>query len=924
MNAPFSGPAPAKPLETAAGTGRHTDPQADAATRRFAQLTYTSYDPGDGSGGGWQVKDVRGGVTGEESRRLCAGVVTRVDPGFADLHFPTQDEIDALPRRLAYAPLGELGAAYWHSVPAGPDPTGRPGNVFAHVVLDREPSAPRPPMRPTDLLGAPHWLRPYGAPAVLATTLHDVPEPPWEPVLDRAAVVPFLVDVSRRRTSVLAAVLDAVYGALTGGRPVVLGVDEDAEAALWIAGIAHLMSPGTARRMSWSTADRLDGLDARAAPHLTVVPGADLAGDAPDGLVLLRTRKGSVQLGALTSGDPHNADTGAQIPVTPWSVLVPAVLQDVGLAHHVLAQQDAIAAELDDTGLSPGWPLAMAVSRLAELPELADANEEAVQLLTATPPPPLIARAPALQLRLKSLRARRLGSTTEAALRHAESAEPQVVPRDVAVNVYLERAIQDDGWLCRVGGVPLPDLNPTALEPALGELAAARVADLTASALRDPVDTVASATLIVRLIDLTVRAGLPHANPRPVIERAVDEVVGPLLADPLHGPILAAATGPLDPATARHLVDWLDRTLDTLPQAPGLRITPAVLRWVHPHPPAPPEPHQLDSADSDLPASLIEIAVQATSVVADAAALRPLAIWAALRGQEGGRATKADVRRLAAAGPVSPAEARALVAAFGVVPTVPVLAPVLLGSRSDDIGDVSWTVWSNLGPYAIEDTASRIVLDAAALRLHALNWAQAESDKRARLAALLNLADHVLASQPPADLAFDLLCTLTAAYAVDVATALDTPVARSHLCAALRDHWAPANLVDRSVLDTVVEATANGIVDDVELGAAALAIDLPRRQPFIVREVGLWKVLDHDRVAPLLATAFRWRAAGLTESALTDLASEVRHRCAAALHIPAAGELDRFARRWWAGLGLPVHDSAPGTRTWFSRRSDHD
>jgi hypothetical protein len=58
---------------------------------------------------------------------------------------------------------------------------------------------------------------------------------------------------------------------------------------------------------------------------------------------------------------------------------------------------------------------------------------------------------------------------------------------------------------------------------------------------------------------------------------------------------------------------------------------------------------------------------------------------------------------------------------------------------------------------------------------------------------------------------------------------------------------------------------------------------------------------------------------------MPELITEVRDRCAAALRVTPADvdDFDRFTRRWWLNLGLPLPDAASGARGWFTRRPDH-
>ena len=108
----------------------------------------------------------------------------------------------ARPRRLLYAFVDGIGAGYWHSVPAGTDTSHRPGNVFAHVVLDRRPDAGVPALRSSDLLGSRHWLVPFDAAEVLDAELDAIPDPPWGGVSrDSATVAPPSTDDVSASTS---------------------------------------------------------------------------------------------------------------------------------------------------------------------------------------------------------------------------------------------------------------------------------------------------------------------------------------------------------------------------------------------------------------------------------------------------------------------------------------------------------------------------------------------------------------------------------------------------------------------------------------------------------------------------------------------------------------------------------------------------
>ena len=147
------------------GSPAPAPPHPDERTvGRFAQLVFTAVDDGDGPGG-WRARPAEG-LDPVEQRSLESAITTQLATARPIPAYPTPEEARALPRRLLYAPAAG-GTAYWHTAPAGLDATGRPGNVFVHVVLDRTPQEPEPAFRPTDLWRSPRWLTPFGHPQVL-------------------------------------------------------------------------------------------------------------------------------------------------------------------------------------------------------------------------------------------------------------------------------------------------------------------------------------------------------------------------------------------------------------------------------------------------------------------------------------------------------------------------------------------------------------------------------------------------------------------------------------------------------------------------------------------------------------------------------------------------------------------------------------
>lgn len=325
---------------------------------RYAQLIYTSFDDGSGAGGGWQVKDATGGPTPAERHELTARIVTRFDVGEPLPTYPTPSQIADRPARLMYSRLDGDAAGYWHTVEAGRDATGRPGNVFAHVVLDRRISEPSP-LRPIQLWKSAHWLRPYNAAEVAACTLagDGIPEPSEHVTAE--AVITFLAGTTVDRQSAFRVLLDAVYAAMAGGPGVLLITGDIDSGPRWIAAISYFMSPGTARRFSWSTHDdpALAAADLGRGIHLVVVL-RDRAAEVPAGQWITIDENEEPSIGE--PGSTHRTRAG-EIAVTAWSVLAEGVLVDEHSATRLLEQQDTIAAELGDHDLTPVWPLAVAV-----------------------------------------------------------------------------------------------------------------------------------------------------------------------------------------------------------------------------------------------------------------------------------------------------------------------------------------------------------------------------------------------------------------------------------------------------------------------------------------------------------------------------------------------------------------------------------
>lgn len=548
---------------------------------RFAHLIYTSFDDGSGTGGGWQVKDVSGGIDSAEREVLTAWVATRFDLVPALDRYPTPADIENRQRRLMYAKVSG-GAAYWHTVEAGTDGSGRPGNVFAHVVLDREIDAPEPPFRPIEVWRSPSWLMPYGPVNTRAATVESVDLPEFGDAVTRDRVIDFLLDASVFRQNTLQVLLDAVVHSWDGGAPVVLLVEDSASAALWIGAVEYLMSPGTSRHLSWSTHDRADAVSEsiRRKIHLTVAPSTERDALTGRGDIVLLDETDDPTLGLLDA-EPHLTQAGTAVTVTPWSMLAQAVLIDHSTALLALGTQDSIAIEAGDTGLSPMWPLAMAVVSMSGME---DVRKEASRVISEQRPGAL---APGSRLAVVSdqVDEESAPKSTAEAVAALRRAQLQSRPVSVALSFVVRLAIADREWLAgnRTGEIgakfsgPAPRALSTTIQAVLrGYIEAAQ------DKFTKKID---QAIRILRIADLLVMTNCNFAVDVDVVDllcNALETVVAEF-SDPLCGNQIVQAVGGLDERTLHLVVRPALATSPVAQRLPfGYRFDEAVLRWAFP------------------------------------------------------------------------------------------------------------------------------------------------------------------------------------------------------------------------------------------------------------------------------------------------------------------------------------------------------
>lgn len=346
-------------------------------TLRYGQLTYTSVD-GVSSPGGWQIKETSGAITAAEAEYLVSRIQLALSAVEQLPRYPTAEQLQSAPRRLGYRRLSEDTAAYFHYSPAGTDGMGRPGNVFTHVLLDRDASRSEGSPRPIELWRSPGWLTPYGSRAIGAATLSsDVPRP--SDAVNARSVIDFACDTRTWRLGTLCGLLDAVAAALDGGAAVVLGTTSCDAAAQWIGAVSFLMSPGTARRLNFCISDCWVELEylVQAGHHLIAVPRATMD-SVPHGVLFIDETK-VLWLGEC-NGEPHRTADGRQIEATAWSAMAQVVLVDPGSAADVVADIDDIASDTTDIDLPPSLPMALSVLNRARW---ADAAAEAAGIIAA-------------------------------------------------------------------------------------------------------------------------------------------------------------------------------------------------------------------------------------------------------------------------------------------------------------------------------------------------------------------------------------------------------------------------------------------------------------------------------------------------------------------------------------------------------------
>jgi hypothetical protein len=558
--------------------------------RRVGQLTYTSYQKATVTTGtdrgGWQVKQQTGDLSPAERRAVDAVLATELQSPVPLSRFPTRAEIDKRPHRLHFGLAGEI-ALYCFSVNAGPDATGRPDNVFNHVLVDRNPDAALDtdaPMRPIELWDSPRWLSPFGPTEVLDAAF-DPDEPPSRAgVLNRRAVIDFLFDESTYRFGALAFLLDAASAALHGGRRVVLATPSSAEGALWVAAVSFLTAPIACLKLSFSTYERLAALTPATAPILSVVPvedTQDLVRSPSTDFILVEPAE-EPDLRTTADGEKWVNRLGEAAVVSDWSRLaLDACAQGAEVLDALLDDADAMMSRGCDwpAGDEPGWPLAVVLAQREESRASWPTVAHLVQRFPLTEVPLPENAAAALR---RVLVGEDVRTTADAWRRVSDGATHRNLGLFLAsYQVYLDFALGDRDWLCGQDAPPVPTVP--AVSPLPGPQAVRSTVQAAVQSYVDagPARDVDGLVLWTRVLDFAVRVLLSIEIP----PGAVPELTG--LADGV-----AAGLGGPDGARVVGAVGSISRTCardcigEALPHylsgVPGQRLPAVVARWLSP------------------------------------------------------------------------------------------------------------------------------------------------------------------------------------------------------------------------------------------------------------------------------------------------------------------------------------------------------
>jgi hypothetical protein len=507
-------------------------------------------------------------------------------------------------------------------------------------------------------------------------------------------------------------------------------------------------------------------------------------------------------------------------------------------------------------------------------------------------------------------------ATTAFPAEPAAAGTPSALP-DEAVRAYVARGIDDPAWLVSSNAEEeRPDIPVEVLEPELVDRACAKLDDIVGEAalVADPVVRLTLATSAVRLIAFGFDVGLneevegTNCKFGDAVDQVVACLIGPMLLDGEHGPELVRRSGALpEVVQSLHVRCWVDRTLDGPADLgpPGQRVHPDVLAWLYTTSPEPPSAATLGTRSADVPATLVEAAVQATRILADPSAFRAVAAWGVL-----GVDQRPDW--LAAGPPLSAAELRALVEAYDtVLPVVPLLAPALLASPDgDDLRRVAERLRTDtsLRMAAREDPVAAFVAGAAELRSLIGSWSDRRDGKAPAPAQLLEAAVRVLASPGRGSLTSEVTDAVIAARVAEVVDAAGAPPVRPVISKWLRAEAAPSGVVSDRVVDQLTSLLRHEVVEvalAARLSAAQpAAAGMRHRHPALADAARLQVVVQPEVGEPLLDHLVRRAVHELPDWQIVEYVRRVRARTAAYRGRAEPDPVDdAFAQQWWAKVG---------------------
>lgn len=328
-------------------------------TARWVHVTYASFRNSDGRGG-WHAGP---SISADDADRQLVGeyAPTSLVPTKPVDDFIGSAEIDALPRRFEYLMVDGRGL-FMQSVPAGKDATGRPGNVFTHAVIDREPHLPMSAIYPINLYRSPDLRTPFRAARVNNITLDpELAEPQPGPLADLEVAWMVVRDMLGDRRGALYRLQDVLAA---GEELAVLALDNTNEAAYWLQALSSTLSPLEARRvLRFSTFERGGAL-----PFT-----APTVGTYPVLVVPTSDRERLARRSGVVVVDPSDPDTFAADPESTWARLGSGVFDSGWSPRQVvdaLIDTEAALREAPGGGLRPGDGLAQLVTSRPELAKI--------------------------------------------------------------------------------------------------------------------------------------------------------------------------------------------------------------------------------------------------------------------------------------------------------------------------------------------------------------------------------------------------------------------------------------------------------------------------------------------------------------------------------------------------------------------------